>query len=54
MRLRTLTRTSAATTATAVLGSLVTRDVRSGWYAGPEKPAFQPPAAALPLGWKAV
>ena len=50
---RTLLATSAAVTATAVIGSLAT-DPDSRWYRWLRKPAFQPPTAAFPIAWTAL
>ncbi len=47
---RHLPATAAAVAATAVLGGLGT-DVRSDWYAGLDKPVWQPPGAAFPVAW---
>jgi translocator protein len=45
-----LARTSAAVTATAVIGVLGT-DVTSRWYRHLDKPAWQPPGAAFGPAW---
>jgi benzodiazapine receptor len=45
-----LARTSAAVTATAVIGVLGT-DVTSRWYRHLDKPAWQPPGAAFGQAW---
>ena len=45
-----LARTSAAVTATAVIGVLGT-DVTSRWYRNLDKPAWQPPGAAFGPAW---
>ena len=45
-----LARTSAAVTATAVIGALGT-DVTSRWYKDLDKPAWQPPGAAFGPAW---
>jgi benzodiazapine receptor len=50
MRLPTLLKTSAAVTATALAGSLVTRP-DSRWYRKLDKPSWQPPPAAFPIVW---
>ncbi|MGD9958886.1 TspO/MBR family protein [Nocardioides sp.] len=50
MAARTLVRTAAAVTTTAVIGGLGT-DVRSGWYARLDKPAWQPPGWAFGPAW---
>lgn len=50
---RTLIRNAAWTAAAAVLGSLLT-DPDGAWYAGLDKPDWQPPAAAFPLVWTAL
>lgn len=47
---RTLLRTGAAVTATAVVGSLGT-DVRSRWYRTLDKPSWQPPGWAFGPAW---
>jgi tryptophan-rich sensory protein len=49
-RSRTLLRTGAAVTATAVVGGLGT-DVRSRWYLHLVKPAWQPPGWAFGPAW---
>ena len=46
----TLARTSAAVTATAVIGGLGT-DVTSRWYRDLDKPRWQPPGAAFGPAW---
>jgi tryptophan-rich sensory protein len=46
----TLVRTSAAVTATAVIGGLGT-DVTSHWYRDLDKPRWQPPGAAFGPAW---
>src|SRR5689334_20329831 len=50
MPLPTLVKTSAAVTAAAVTGSLVTRP-DSRWYRSLDKPRWQPPPAAFPIVW---
>jgi tryptophan-rich sensory protein len=47
---RTLARTAAAVTVTAVVGGLGT-DVRSRWYLTLDKPAWQPPGWAFGPAW---
>lgn len=51
---RALAGTAAATAATAVVGSLASSDVKTGWYAWLEKPAIQPPPVAFPVVWTAL
>jgi tryptophan-rich sensory protein len=53
MRLPTLLKTSAAVTAAALAGSVVTRP-DSRWYRTLKKPAWQPPPAAFPIVWTAL
>ena len=53
-RMNRLARVAAAVTATAGVGSLASRDVASAWYAGLDKPPFQPPGAAFPVAWTAL
>lgn len=48
---RTLAGVSSAVAATALAGSLASKDASSGWYRALDKPAFQPPAAAFPIVW---
>ena len=48
--MRTLAGTGLAVTATAVAGAAPT-DPRSGWYAGLDKPPWQPPPPAYGLVW---
>lgn len=50
---RNLLATTAATTATAALGSWAT-DPNSRWYKTIDKPAWQPPALAFPVVWTAL
>jgi tryptophan-rich sensory protein len=50
---RTLRRTSAGVAATAAVGSALTTP-GTRWYAGLDKPAWQPPAAAFPVVWTAL
>jgi|tagenome__1003787_1003787.scaffolds.fasta_scaffold19292866_1 benzodiazapine receptor len=50
MRLPTLVKTSAAVTAAALAGSLVTKP-DSRWYKSLNKPGWQPPRAAFPIVW---
>ncbi len=54
MTRRTLAATSVAVAATAAVGSLASRDVRSTWYARLRKPAFQPPGEVFPVVWTAL
>ena len=49
-RSRHLRATVAAVTATAVAGGIGT-DVRSGWYAGLDKPGWQPPGWVFGPAW---
>ena len=51
--LRNLALTSAATVATAVVGSLATQP-NSSYYTSLELPDWQPPAAAFPIVWTAL
>ncbi|MGN5237430.1 MULTISPECIES: tryptophan-rich sensory protein [unclassified Rhodococcus (in: high G+C Gram-positive bacteria)] len=51
MKLTTGLGTAAATTATALIGSIASRDVDSRWYRKLRKPRFQPPPAAFPIVW---
>lgn len=53
-RLGRLARVSAAVTATAGLGGLASQEVRSAWYVGLDKPAFQPPDAVFPVAWTSL
>ena len=48
--LRNLAATATAVTASAALGGLATTP-DSDWYAGLDKPAWQPPPIAFPLVW---
>jgi len=48
---RTLAGVTGAVTATALLGSLASRDASSAWYRALSKPAFQPPATVFPVVW---
>jgi benzodiazapine receptor len=50
-RIARLARVSAAVAATAGLGGLASAEVDGPWYAGLEKPSFQPPAVAFPVAW---
>lgn len=52
--MRTIAWTAAASAASAVVGSLASRDVKSGWYARLSKPSFQPPPVAFPVAWTAL
>lgn len=54
MRISTLVVTAAATTVTALAGSLATAAKDSGWYARLRKPRYQPPAQAFPVVWPAL
>ena len=51
MKLTTVLGTVAATAATALIGSIASRDVDSRWYRKLRKPDFQPPAAVFPVVW---
>lgn len=48
---RVLAATSAATVATAVLGSVASADVKSAWYGRLKKPAIQPPGQVFGIVW---
>lgn len=48
---RKLLATSAAVTATAVVGSIASTGVDSDWYRDLAKPDFQPPKQAFPIVW---
>jgi tryptophan-rich sensory protein len=50
-RLARLGRVAAAVAATAVAGSVGSRDVDSPWYDALEKPPYQPPGVAFPVVW---
>ena len=50
-RLARLGRVAAGVAATAVAGSIGSRDVRSAWYDALDKPAYQPPGVAFPVVW---
>ena len=54
MRLSTVLATAAATTTTAIVGSIASQDTNSRWYRKLRKPGFQPPAAAFPIVWTAL
>ncbi|MEE2030572.1 TspO/MBR family protein [Rhodococcus chondri] len=54
MNLTTVISTVAATTGTAVVGSIASQDTKSRWYRKLRKPGFQPPAAAFPIVWTAL
>ena len=47
----TLLRTGTAVAATAVLGSVATKDINSAWYEGLHKPTIQPPGIVFPFVW---
>lgn len=51
---RTLARVGGAVVATAVVGSLASKDATGAWYRSLCKPSFQPPAAAFPVVWTAL
>lgn len=51
MKLTTVLGTAAATTATALVGSIASRDVDSRWYRKLRTPRFQPPASVFPVVW---
>ncbi len=53
MRAKTLAATSAAATATSVVGGLASR-ADTTWYRRLRKPAFQPPPVAFPVVWTAL
>lgn len=48
---KTLAGTSAATAATAVIGSLASAEVKSSWYEGLDLPAIQPPGQVFGIVW---
>lgn len=54
MKLTTALSTVAATTATAVVGSIASQDTNSRWYRKLRKPRIQPPAVAFPIVWTAL
>ncbi|WP_129975286.1 TspO/MBR family protein [Rhodococcus sp. Q1] len=54
MRLSTVLATAAATTTTALVGSIASQDTNSRWYRKLRKPGFQPPAVAFPIVWTAL
>ncbi|WP_068165152.1 TspO/MBR family protein [Rhodococcus phenolicus] len=54
MRPATVLGTAAATTMTALVGSVASRETDSRWYRKLRKPAFQPPAAVFPIVWTAL
>jgi tryptophan-rich sensory protein len=49
-----LARTGGAVAATAVIGSMASRETSSAWYRTLRKPPFQPPAPAFPVVWTAI
>jgi tryptophan-rich sensory protein len=53
MRAKTLAATSAAVTATSVVGALASR-ADTTWYRRLRKPPFQPPPVAFPVVWTAL
>ena len=52
--MHTIARTATASAASAVVGSVASRGVKSGWYARLSKPSFQPPPVAFPIAWTAL
>lgn len=50
----TLAGTSAAVVATALVGSVASKETASAWYRGLSKPAIQPPAIAFPVVWTSL
>lgn len=54
MKLTTVLSTAAATTVTAVVGSIASRETGSRWYRKLRKPGIQPPAVAFPVVWTAL
>ncbi|MEU5841468.1 TspO/MBR family protein [Rhodococcus sp. NPDC047139] len=54
MKLSTVLATAAATTTTAIVGSIASRDSDSRWFRKLRKPGFQPPAEVFPIVWTAL
>ncbi len=54
MKITTVLSTAAATTVTAIVGSIASRETDSRWYRTLRKPGIQPPAVAFPVVWTAL
>ncbi len=54
MKITTVLSTAAATTVTAIVGSIASRETDSRWYRKLRKPGIQPPAVAFPVVWTAL
>lgn len=51
---KALVGTALATAATAVIGSVTSREGIEGWYATIRKPRYVPPNAVFPIAWTAL